>query len=422
VQSDTAAKATAASIRGDDAGSHSALKRAADAVLQKTVAGDGMPGVPGVPGVIAMATDKTGTIYEGAAGKRDVAGTQPMTLDTVVCIFSCTKAITGVAVMQLVEDGTIRLDDPAKNYVPDIADIAVLDGFDADGKPKLRPPKSDVTVGQLLLHTAGFGYDFFNYDLVKFGAATGTPSVVSSTRASIRTPLLFDPGTQWEYGCNIDWAGLVVEGATGKKLGEVMRERIFTPLGMHDTGFRISPAMRPRRATIHQRAEDGTLAPLPDLELPQEPELEMGGHALYATVGDYMKFIRMILNDGAGPLGRVLKPETVALMSSNALGSLKIKMLPGALPTLSHDAEFFPGMPKSWGYTFMINDEKAPTGRPAGALGWAGLANLFYWIDRENGVGGFWATQILPFIDPASIPGYLAFETAVYDHLAEQVG
>jgi methyl acetate hydrolase len=104
-------------------------------------------------------------------------------------------------------------------------------------------------------------------------------------------------------------------------------------------------------------------------------------------------------------------------MASNGLGTKKIKMLPGAIPSLSHDAEFFPGMPKSWGYTWMINDEDAPTGRPAGELAWAGLANLFYWIDRKNGVGGFWATQILPFVDEVSVPGYLRFETAVYDQL-----
>lgn len=142
----------------------------------------------------------------------------------------------------------------------------------------------------------------------------------------------------------------------------------------------------------------------------------MGGHGLYSTVGDYMRFIRMILNDGAGEHGRVLKPETVAQMAKNGLGKLKIKLLPGVIPELSNDAEFFPGMPKSWSYTFMVNDETAPTGRPAGALGWAGLTNLFYWIDRQNGIGGFWATQILPFADPTSFTGYMDFETAVYRH------
>ncbi len=389
----------------------SGLKEAADGVLRGVVE-------HGVPGVVAMATDRKSNIYEGAAGVRDLSQPAPMTTDTVVCIFSCTKAIAGTAVMQLVKEGKLDLDDPAKNYVPELGDVKVLEGFDANGEPKLRPPKSDLTVGQLLLHTAGFGYDFFNYDLVKYGQLEDVPSVVSGSMASIRTPLLFDPGEQWEYGVNIDWAGKVVESLRGKRLGEVMRERIFEPLAMNDTSFSMSPQMRARRASIHQRGEDGTLAPLSDFELPPEPEQHMGGHGLYATVGDYMKFIRMVLNDGAGANGRVLKPETVATMACNSLGSLKIKMLPGAIPNLSHDAEFFPGMPKSWGYTWMINDEPAPTGRPAGELGWAGLANLFYWIDRRNGVGGFWATQILPFVDEVSLPGYFDFETAVYRNLA----
>jgi len=145
----------------------------------------------------------------------------------------------------------------------------------------------------------------------------------------------------------------------------------------------------------------------------------MAGHGLYGTAEDYAKFIRMWLNDGRGPGGEaILKPETVAMACRNHLPEgMHIKMLPGVDPTLSNDAEFFPGMPKTWALTFMINEEDAPTGRPAGALAWAGLANLYYWIDRANGVGGFWATQIFPFADPASVGGYLEFEKTVYDHL-----
>ena len=265
-----------------------------------------------------------------------------------------------------------------------------------------------------MLHTAGFGYDFFNEDLVKYGKVRDVRSVVTASMASLRSVLLFDPGERWEYGSNIDWVGKVVEGARGKRLGEVMRERIFEPLGMNDTAFVLSPEMRERRATIHQRGEGGNLTPLSDFELPQDPEQHMGGHGLYGTVGDYMKFIRMVLNDGDGTHRRVLEAETVERMAQNGLGEKKIKCLPGVLAHLSNDAEFFPGMPKSWAYTFMINDEDAPTGRPAGELGWAGLANLYYWIDRRNGVGGFWATQIFPFADPVSFTGYLDFETAVY--------
>ena len=154
-----------------------------------------------------------------------------------------------------------------------------------------------------------------------------------------------------------------------------------------------------------------------DFELPTPPEVDFGGHGLYGTVGDYMRFIRMWLNDGAGEHGRVLKQETVEMAVQNHLGDLPVTMLPGVIPSLSNDAEFFPGQSKSWSLPFMINNEEAPTGRPAGALGWAGLANLFYWIDRENGYGGFWATQILPFGDPTSFTKYMDFETALYRSL-----
>ena len=386
-----------------------ALKTAADAILHRMVSD-----TPRVPGVVAMATNLRANTYEGAAGQRLFGQPGDMKLDTVFAIFSTTKAITGTAILQLVEDGKLDLDAPAKTYAPEIGRAQVLEGFDADGKPRLRAPRRDVTTRMLLLHTAGFGYDFFNETYNRLAQEHGQPSVVTASRASLASPLLFDPGERWEYGSNIDWAGQVVEAVTGKRLGEVMAERIFTPLGMTSTAFTITPAMRPRLARMHQREADGALTPLPDFELPQEPEVHMGGHGLYATVGDYCRFIRMWLNDGAGEHGRVLKPETVRMAEQNGLGEKKIKMLPGVIAQLSNDAEFFPGLSKSWALTFMVNDEAAPTGRPAGALGWAGLANLFYWIDRRNGVGGFWATQILPFADPTSFGGYMEFETAVY--------
>ena len=388
------------------------LAKAADAVLDGVISGS-----PRVPGVVALATNREGNIYEGAAGVRSLGNGAAMTTDTICAIFSTTKAIAGTACLQLVEDGRLDLDAPAKNYVPEIGDLQVLDGFDDNGDPMLRPPKRDVTTRMLLLHTAGFGYDFFNEKYNKLAEDHGQPSVVTASKAALMTPLLFDPGDEWEYGSNIDWAGQVVEGITGKRLGEVMSERILEPLGMDSTSFDLSEQMRSRMALIHSRADDGSLAPL-DFELPADPEVHMAGHGLYSTVEDYCKFIRMWLNDGMGPGGqRIVSRETVEMAAQNGLGEMKIKGLPGVIPFLSNYAEFFPGMPKSWALTFMINDEDAPTGRPAGALAWAGLANLYYWIDRQNGVGGFWATQIFPFADPTSVVGYLDFETAIYNNL-----
>jgi methyl acetate hydrolase len=387
------------------------FKTAADAVLQGAVDAE-----PAVPGVVAMVTDRHRNIYEGAAGKRRVDGAQPMTTDSVFAIFSTTKAITGTAVLQLVEEGKLDLDAPAKAYAPEIGELQVIEGFDAQGEPKLRPPKRDITTRMLLVHTGGFGYDFFNETYNRLAEEKGQPSVVTASKASLMTPLLFDPGDTWEYGTNIDWAGQVVERLTGKRLGEVFEERIFQPLGITDMTFELNEAFRARLAGMHARNRDGTLAPM-DFELTSEPEVHMGGHGLYGTVGEYMKFIRMWLNEGAGPHGRVLAPETVRMALANQLGDKKIKMMPGVIPALSNDAEFFPGLSKSWSFTFMVNDEQAPTGRPAGANGWAGLANLFYWIDTDNGFGGFWATQILPFGDPVSFGRYLDFETAFYDGL-----
>ena len=390
-----------------------ALQSSIDAILQKVTTGS-----PNVPGVVAIATDRNGNIYEGAAGKRMLGADADMTTDTVFAIFSTTKAITGTAALQLVEDGRLELDAPAKIYAPDIGKLQVLEGFDARGQPKLRPPRRDITTRMLLLHTAGFGYDFFNENYNRLAKERGQPSVLTATKAALTTPLLFDPGDEWEYGSNIDWVGQVIEGITGRRLGEVMAERIFARLGMDSSAFTLTPDMRSRLAGMHQREADGALKPMPDFELPQNPEVHMGGHGLYSSVPDYCAFIRMWLNDGAGPHGRVLKEETVRMAEKNNLGRMKIKGLPGVIPALSNYAEFFPGMPKSWALTFMINDEDAPTGRPAGALAWAGLPNLYYWIDRRNGIGGYWATQVFPFADPTSVGGYLDFEKAVYDNRA----
>lgn len=390
----------------------SSLKQSADTVLDYTVNRFG-----GAPGVVAMATDRNTNIYEGAAGKRELGRDQPMTTDSVFAIFSTTKAICGTAIMQLVEEGKIKLEDAAKQHVPEIAEVGVLTGFGADGQPTTRPPKRDITVNDLMLHTSGFCYEFFSADDLKYRTAKNIPTIVSCTNASIKTVLLHDPGERWTYGVNIDWLGKIVEQQRGgQRLGEVMAERIFGPLGIKEMAFTMTDSMKSRRVTIHDRAADGKLTALPDLALPQPPELDCGGHGLYATVGEYMKFIRMILNDGNGPNGRVLKAETVNRMSQDGLKAMGLQSTgwTTSIPSLSNDGEFFPGVEKGWAYTFMTNREATPSGRPADSLMWAGLANCYYWIDRKNGVGGYWASQILPFQDVASYPGFIDFETATY--------
>ena len=369
-----------------------------------------------VPGVVAAVTDADGLLYEGGFGERALGGGAAMTPDTVVWIASMTKAVTGTAAMQQVEQGRLDLDAPAKEVIPYLGEVEVLEGFDAAGEPQTRAPKTDITLRHLLTHTAGFSYEIWNPEIIRFQESTGTPMITTCEDAALTTPLCFDPGTAWDYGINIDWAGKMVEAVSGQKLGDYLQTHLFAPLGMDSTAFRITEGMRTRLARIHQRGEDDAFEVL-DLEIPQEPEFEMGGGGLYSTVGDYAAFLRMFLNKGQGARGRVLEPETVELMSRNQMGDNRVGLLKTAMPTLSNDAEFFPGQPKTWGLSFMINEEQAPTGRSAGSLAWAGLANAYYWIDPAKGIAGVYATQVLPFVDKKSLPLFLEFETAVYDSL-----
>jgi methyl acetate hydrolase len=384
---------------------------ACEPILRRAVSGP----PPLVPGVVACVTGPASNLYEGAAGER-VTGGAAMTLDSVLALFSCTKAIAGVAVLQCVEEGLIDLDAPAKLYAPEIGKLRVFEGFDATGDVIARPPKRDVTTRMLLLHVSGLAYENFNPVYARLARERGIGRVTAGTKASLMAPLLFDPGDRWQYGIGIDWCGQVVEGVRKRRLGEVLRERVFEPIGMVDTRFAMNASMRERRAVVHKRDADGGLTPMPEFELPAEPEVEMGGHALYSTAGDFMKFIRMWLNDGVGANGRVLRTETVAQAARNNLPRPYdgVAKLISAAKAHANDVEFFHGVAKSWGLTFMINEADAPTGRPAGSLGWAGLGNLYYWIDRKNGVGGLWATQLFPFADPTALESWLAFETAVY--------
>ena len=367
-----------------------------------------------VPGVVATATDRSGSIYEGAFGQRVLGQPAAMSLDTVVWIASMTKAITGAAAMQLVEQGKLELDAPASSVVSDLAQTQVLEGFDANGQPRLRAPKRPITLRHLLTHTAGFGYEIWSQDVAAYQTAKNVPGIISCQNAALTTPLLFDPGDKWYYGINIDWAGKMVEAVSGKRLGAYMQENLFAPLGMTSTAFKMTPAMRERLAKIHQRGDDDSLTPQLELEIPQDAEFDMGGGGLYSTAQDYLKFVRMILNRGKANGTQVLRAETVDQMSRNHMGSSRVTLLKTAAPPLSNDAEFFPGMSKTWGLTFQINDEKAPTGRPAGGLMWAGLANSYFWIDPQTGIGGVYLTQVLPFADKKALPLYYAFETAFY--------
>lgn len=371
----------------------------------------------GAPGAVAIVVNRDGILWEGAAGERAIGSGSPMTTDTVGAIFSMTKAITGAAAMQLVEQGRLDLDAPAGEIIPWLNEVQVLDGFGDNGEPVLRAPKSPVTLRNLLTHTSGFTYELWNANEARWKEKTGALSLFTLENAALQTPLAFDPGTQWEYGTGIDWAGKMVEAVSGMTLGEYFSEHLTGPLGMTDTAFAHTPSMLERASAVHARLPDGSLQTM-ELPPPENPEFEMGGGGLHGTMNDYGKFIRMILNDGELDGVRVLQPETVATMCENHIGDLRVQKLVTVAPPFTNDAEFFPGQPKSWGLTFQINEAEADTGRPAGTLMWAGLANSFFWIDRTNGVGGAYLSQILPFADAGSMELFFDIERAVYQSLA----
>ena len=366
-----------------------------------------------IPGVVAIAASGSDLIYQGAFGKRDLSKPDAMTADSVFWIASMTKAVTSAGAMQLVEQGKLSLDAPIGSVLPDLAKPQVLEGFDAKGEPKLRPAKGAITLRQLMTHTAGFAYNVWNGDLAVYLEKTGTPNIFSCQDVALKTPIMSDPGTRWEYGINIDFVGKAVEAVSGKRLDAYLRDNLFTPLGMSDTGFKITDNMRQRLVATHARGEDGSLAPIP-FEIEQNPEFCMGGGGLYGTAGDYIKFTQMILNKGRGNGNQVLKPETVALMGQNHIGDLTIGKIKTMAPVYTNDVDLFPDIVKKWGLSFLINTAKTAEGRSAGSLAWAGLANTYFWIDPARNVAGVILMQLLPFFDAKALEAFAGFERGIY--------
>ena len=364
----------------------------------------------GLAGVAAAAWSSGGLVYEGAAGE-SVPGRR-MRPDTVVWVASMTKAVTAVAVMQLVERGVLDLDQPAGDFVPYLREVQVLDGFDGDGTPRLRPPSRPASMRHLLTHTSGFGYDWAEESLARY--ATTRTEVAPGSVASMEQPLTFDPGERWSYSIGVDWAGRVVEEISGQRLDVYLRDHVLDPLGIHDTTFSLSPAQRERSAGMRFRADDA-LVPIP-FELPEDPEMLLGGGGLYSTVVDYLRFTRMLLGGGELDGVRMLTPESIALMGQNHIGELRATGWRTYNHAMTNDVEFYPsGESTAFGLTFLVNTHTTADGRSPGSLFWAGLPNAYYWIDPTAGVTGVFATQVLPFFDERSLDAFSSFERAVYD-------
>lgn len=366
-----------------------------------------------LPGFVAAAVHNGTPIFSGAFGPRAADAPAPMTQDCVFWIASMTKAVTATAAMQLVEAGKLDLDAPLGPWLPELGRAQVFDGFAPDGSVKLRAPKRPVTLRHLLTHTSGHVYDMWNADFAKVAKALDTPGLGTGRNAALDTPLMFDPGSDWEYGIAIDWAGRAVEAASGESLDSYVERHIAAPLGMVDTSFTPRAAWEARHAGLTARTADGSIVPF-SLAVPADPESPGGGGGLHSTAYDYLRFLQMILGGGSLGAARILAPETVALMRANHLGDVALRKLPTTNAAITHDLDLTPGAAGQWGLSWQINPAPGPNGRSAGSLAWAGLANCYYWADPATNVAGVLLMQMLPFADPDAMALFGAFERAVY--------
>ena len=379
---------------------------AIDRVLQQGVEGGA------VPHVAAFAADRDGVIYEGGAGVRAVGQDEdPVGAGTQFRIMSMTKMVATVAALQQVEQGRLDLDAPVEQYRPEFAQIQVLDGWDGD-QPRLRAPASRATVRQLVTHSSGLSYWFWNADLARYEQVTGTPNVVPGKREALMAPLVADPGTRFEYGINTDWLGLVVEAVAGTTLDVVLKEHVLGPLQMDDTMFRLDGHRLANTVSIHVPGEGGGWTPAPEV-LNQEPDWWAAGHGLYSTPRDYARFQLMLLRGGELDGERVLRQETVDAAFSDQLGGLPFpEVIETADPPISDSLHAGPGW--TWGYGLLLNTVDVPGRRKAWSGAWAGLFNTHFWVDRSTGICGSIYTNSLPFITPQAWGLYGDFEGALY--------
>jgi methyl acetate hydrolase len=369
-----------------------------------------------VPFAVAMVGDRGGVRWSGSAGEARPG--MAAASDTIFRIYSMTKAVGSTAAMILMDRGKLDPDTPVAEILPEFVNKQVLEGFDAEGKPLMRPPRKQATVRHLATHTSGLTYEYWNLELQRYMESTGQPSIVSGLREGLDYPLMFDPGDRWEYGIGIDWLGQVVEKVDGRAIDDFCHDELFQPLGMQDTRFEVEPDMAPRLSSVRMRGEDGLFANF-ELAPPSRPAFYGMGHALYSTAPDYMRFLRMYLNKGQLDGHRILSEAGLSRLLTNQIGDTSTALLKTAAPSITADAEFFPGRKKSHSMGFQRIDEDVPGMRSAGSQFWAGVCNTHFWFDPKKDVIGIIMTQTLPFVEPRFMGLYETFERGVYRTLAK---
>jgi CubicO group peptidase (beta-lactamase class C family) len=366
-------------------------KAAMDKALAKMVA-DGR-----VVGAEALVWQNGKQVYFGATGLVDREKGKPLTRDAIMQIFSMTKPVTGVALMQLWEKGLFGLDDPIDRYFPEFANMQVYAGKDASGAPRYVPASRKITVRDIMRHTAGFAYGAGDTPahaaFVKADPLNWNNSLPEMAQKLASAPLLFDPGTEWSYSAGVDLQAALVEKLSGQPFADYVKQHIFDPLGMHDTGWRVPDDKSARFAASYER-KDGKLVRVDDIPNRYNNflahKLTPGGHGLASTIDDYMRFARMLLNGGELDGVRILKPGTVRLMSTNQLDD---RITRTSWLTSKGSVRF--------GLDFAVRTRQPQTPEePRGAVGeffWDGAETTQFFIDPANNLAAVLFVQVRPF-------------------------
>ena len=360
------------------------------------------------PGVVALVVDRNGELYEGTAGKLDVTHNVPMPANAIFNIASMTKPVTSVAIMMLLEQGKLSLDDPVSKYLPGFDKLQVITKFnEADGTYETRPAKRVMTLRHLLTHTSGIGYAFASPIVARLQQGT--------QKAEWELPLLHEPGEKWTYSASTRVLGMVIEKITGVPLEDYYQEHILRPLGMQDTSFAVAADKQSRVPPNHRRV-GSALEQLPPATIPSTPTPPYRGDGgLYSTAHDYGLFMRMLLNGGRLGSTRILSEHSVKLMGQNQIGAIFVEQQPVGNPALTKPFPLGAGHDKfGLGFQIAAKGPDSATYRGPGSLSWAGLYNTEFWIDPQRGIGGVLLMQLLPFYDDGAIRTLRNFEASVY--------
>ena len=360
-----------------------------------------------VPGVAVAIVNKDGLLYNEAFGKSRTLTDKPMAKDTIFNMASMTKPVTSVAIMMLMEEGKLKLDDEVATYLPKWQEPLVISQFnDPDASFETRPARRPITIRHLLTHTSGLGYGF--------ASPTLTRLIEKTKKTELDLPLLFDPGEGWAYGPSTRVLGHVVEVISGQKLDAFLESRIFSPLGMHDTSYLVPTTKYERVVAVNRRGTDGKFVEQP---VPSTiPANVLGDGGLYGTATDYGLFLRMLLNRGMLNGKRILSERSVKTMLQVHTGNVVVKEQQSANQGLSRNFPVGAGRDK-WGLGFQLAADRQANRRSPGSGTWAGIFNTHFFIDPSREIGVVVMMQTLPFYDEAAMKVYSDVEEAVYRSL-----